>query len=94
MNNARDLHEYRYKLGEIGPSLLSGHVDLPFSLCFFETVLGGEHSGQVSENFIGNFNFWGITLTKYFLGENFYDDVRSTRLSSFYGWAIQWNVLM
>ena len=25
-------------------------------------MFGREHSGKVSKNFIGNFNFWGITL--------------------------------
>ena len=28
-----------------------------------ERVLGREHSWKVSKKFIGNFNFWGITLT-------------------------------
>ena len=32
-------------------------------MVFFEAVLSREHSGKVSKKFIGNFNFWGITLT-------------------------------
>ena len=31
---------------------------------FFETMLGGEHSGRVSKKLIGNCFFWGITLTE------------------------------
>ena len=35
-------------------------------IAFFETVLGREHSGKISKKFIGNFNFWGITLIQNF----------------------------
>jgi len=56
MNNARDKHEYKHKWGKIGPSyLLSENSDPSFLLYFFETMLGGEHSGKFSKKFIGNF---------------------------------------
>ena len=57
MNNERDQHEYRHKLGTIDPShLLSENGDLSF-LLFFETVLGKEHSiqGKFPKKIIGNF---------------------------------------
>ena len=34
-----------------------------FFILFFETVLCREHSEKVLKKFIGNFYFWGITLT-------------------------------
>ena len=46
-----DYHQYRHKLGKIGPSrLLIGHGDQSCLLCFLESVLGTEHS--VSKTFI------------------------------------------
>ena len=37
-------------MGKIGPShLLSEHADLSVFFCFFETVLGREHSEKVSK---------------------------------------------
>ena len=50
INSARDQHEYRHKLGKIGPShLLSEHGGLSL-VVFFKTVLGREHSGKVTKN--------------------------------------------
>ena len=50
MNNARHYHENKHKWGKIGPSyLLSENGDPSFLLFFFETMLGGEHSGKVSK---------------------------------------------
>ena len=58
MNNVRDYHENKQKWGKIDPSyLLSENGDLSRLLFFFETMLGGEHSGKVSKKFIGNFFF-------------------------------------
>ena len=53
--------------GKIDPShLLSEHVDLPFLLCFSKQCLVENIQGKFQK--ICNFNFWGIALTKYFLG--------------------------
>ena len=42
---------------------LAHHISWPIIfIVFFETMLGGEHSGKVSRKFIGNFFFWWITL--------------------------------
>ena len=49
--------------GKIGPSYLIKREWWPIIFVFFfETVLSRELSGKVSKKFIGNFNFWGITL--------------------------------
>ena len=52
MNNARDEHVYRYKLGEIGPShLLSENGDLPFLLCFPKQCLVENIQGKFQKKF-------------------------------------------
>ena len=62
MNNARD---YRHKWGKIDPSyLLSENGDLSFLLFFSKQCLVENIQGKFKKKFIGNFNFWGITLIR------------------------------
>ena len=58
INNARDYHKYRHKLGKIGPShLLSEHGDLSVFIVIFKTVLGREHPGKVLQSLTATFIF-------------------------------------
>ena len=62
MNNSRD---YRHKWGKIDPSyLLSENGDLSFLLFFSKQCLVENIQGKFKKKFIGNFNFWGITLIR------------------------------
>ena len=52
MKNARDQHDYRHKLGKIGPSqiLLSKHGDLSFLLCVSKLGLVENIQGKFQKN--------------------------------------------